>query len=76
LWWGQIRRVVVDAAGVVVDMGRRRRLFTGNARHAVMLQATHCVAAGCHTPIRHCQADHLHDWQHHGPTDGTKEESR
>jgi hypothetical protein len=35
-----------------------------------MLQATHCVAAGCTTPIRHCQADHLHDWQHHGPTDG------
>ena len=26
--WGQVRRVVVDSAGVVINMGRRQRLFT------------------------------------------------
>ena len=50
--WGQVRRVVVDSAGVVINMGRRQRLFTGNAREAVLLQSSRCVVAGCATPIR------------------------
>jgi hypothetical protein len=68
--WGQVRRVVVDSAGVVINMGRRRRLFTGNARQAVLLQSSRCVVAGCAAPIRRCQADHLTEWQRHGLTDG------
>ena len=68
--WGQVRRVVVDSAGVVINMGRRRRLFTGNARQAVLLQSSRCVVAGCAAPIRRCQADHLTEWSRHGPTDG------
>ena len=36
---GHVRRVVVDAAGTVIDLGRRRRLFTGSSREAAMLQA-------------------------------------
>ncbi len=69
--WGQVRRVVVDSAGVVINMGRRRRLFTGNAREAVLLQSSRCVVAGCAAPIHRCQADHLTEWGRHGPTDGT-----
>jgi hypothetical protein len=68
--WGQVRRVVVDSAGVVINMGRRRRLFTGNAREAVLLQSSRCVVAGCATPIRRCQADHLTEWSRLGPTNG------
>jgi hypothetical protein len=68
--WGQVRRVVVDSAGVVINMGRRRRLFTGNAKQAVLLQSSRCVVAGCAAPIRRCQADHLTEWHHHGLTDG------
>jgi hypothetical protein len=68
--WGQVRRVVVDSAGVVVNMGRRRRLFTGNARQAILLQSSRCVVAGCATPIYRCQADHLTEWGRLGPTDG------
>ncbi len=60
MMWGQVRRVVVDSAGVVINMGRRRRLFTGNARQAILLQSSRCVVAGCATPIRRCQADHMH----------------
>ena len=51
--------MVVDSAGVVINMGRRQRLFTGNAREAVLLQSSRCVVAGCATPIRRCEADHL-----------------
>jgi hypothetical protein len=69
MMWGQVRRVVVDSAGVVINMGRRRRLFTGNAKEAVLLQSSRCVVAGCAAPIRRCQADHLTEWHHHGLTD-------
>ena len=68
--WGQVRRVVVDSAGVVINMGRRQRLFKGNARQAVLLQSSRCVMAGCATPIRRCEADHLMEWGRHGHTDG------
>jgi hypothetical protein len=68
--WGQVRRVVVDSAGVVVNMGRRSRLFTGNARQAILLQSSRCVVAGCATPIHNCQADHMHEWGRNGTTDG------
>ena len=68
--WGQVRRVVVDSAGVVINMGRRQRLFRGNARQAILLQSSRCVIAGCATPIRRCEADHLTEWGRHGHTDG------
>ena len=51
--------VVVGSDGVVVNMGRKTRLFTGARRLAVMLADTTCTWPGCHTPNRHCQADHL-----------------
>ncbi len=68
--WGQVRRVVVDSAGVVINMGRRQRLFRGNARQAILLQSSRCVMAGCATPIRRCEADHLTEWGRHGHTNG------
>jgi hypothetical protein len=67
--WGQIRRVVVDSAGVVVDMGRKRRLFSGPARDAVLLQAHCCVMSGCAVSSRYCQVDHLKEWAAGGTTD-------
>jgi Domain of unknown function (DUF222) len=68
--WGQVRRVVVDSAGVVINLGRRRRLFTGNARQAILLQSSRCVVAGCAAPIRCCEADHMKEWSRLGHTDG------
>ncbi len=66
---GQVRRVVVDGAGVVVDVGRRRRLFNGAARDAVLLGSSRCCWAGCERPASRCQADHLVEWRDRGPTD-------
>ncbi|MFN8018888.1 MAG: DUF222 domain-containing protein [Acidimicrobiales bacterium] len=65
---GHIRRVVYGADSVVIDLGRRSRLFTGPARLAVMLTATTCFWPGCTQPVHHCQADHLQPWQDDGPT--------
>jgi hypothetical protein len=66
---GQVRRVVVDAAGVVVDMGRKSRLFTGAAREAVLLGSSRCLWPGCDLPSGRCQTDHIREWSSHGRTD-------
>jgi hypothetical protein len=59
---GHVRRVVFDSAGVVIDMGRKRRLFAGSAREAVLLQASRCIWPGCCLPSGRCQADHADEW--------------
>ena len=66
---GHIRRVVLDSAGVVIDLGRKRRLFTGAAREAVRLQSKRCIWLGCSLPSGRCQSDHSDQWAaHHGQT--------
>jgi hypothetical protein len=65
---GYVRRVVVDSAGVVVEIGRRQRLFTGTLRDAVMLAAPRCVWPGCQLPAPRCQADHMIPHVDDGPT--------
>lgn len=59
---GDVRRVVVDSGSVVIDLGRRRRLFTGAAALAVRLASTTCYWPGCHVPVTSCQSDHLVPW--------------
>lgn len=66
---GHVRRVVLGADGVVVDMGRSQRLFTGPRRLAVLLSALACSWIGCHIPTSGCQADHLLPWDAGGTTD-------
>jgi len=66
--WANIRRVVYDTAGVVIDLGRRSRLFTGPAREAIMLLTDQCVWVGCDQPAAWCQADHSLSWSAHGAT--------
>jgi len=63
---GHVRRVVVGADSVVIDLGRRRRLFTGTAQLAVRLASTHCYWPGCQVPVSACQIDHLIPWADHG----------
>ncbi|MGI8939637.1 MAG: hypothetical protein ACR2JF_15775 [Iamia sp.] len=59
---GHIRRVVIGADSVVIDMGRKRRLFTGPAALAVKLSNTTCFRPGCQVPVTDCQSDHLRPW--------------
>jgi hypothetical protein len=60
---GHVRRVVVDGSGVVVDAGRKRRLFTGVAREMALLLAHSCGHLGCTVPARFCEVDHLAEWE-------------
>jgi hypothetical protein len=62
-----VRRVVVDARGVTIDLGQVRR-FTGNSRHAVRLADSHCVWPGCEVPASNCEIDHLREHARGGST--------
>ncbi len=67
---GVVRRVVIDSAGVVVDAGRKRRLFTGVARELALLLWQRCGHLGCTVPADRCQVDHMAEWDaDDGPTD-------
>ncbi len=65
---GHVRRVVFDSQGVIVDMGRRQRLFNGPLREAVLLMGNRCVWPGCNQPAATCEADHVLPWGHDGPS--------
>ena len=64
---GHVRRVVMDSAGVVINLGRKVRLFTGSAREAAKLQGSRCSWPGCGRP--RTNIDHTRDWQFEGLTD-------
>ena len=63
----KIRRVVIDASGVVIDQGRARS-FTGAAREAVRITGRQCYWIGCWLPATSCETDHLHDHAKGGRT--------
>ena len=65
---GQVRRIVLDSAGVVVNVGRKQRLFTGALRDAVMLVSHRCIWPGCYRPASQCEADHVLPFSNAGPT--------
>ena len=70
---GHVRRVVIGGDGVIIDLGRRQRLFRGSARHAALLQGVldrngRCLWPGCGRH-HHCQIDHTSEWSDDGSTD-------
>ena len=64
---GHVRRVVMNAAGVPIDLGRRSRVFTGHSRSAVALRRRRCVWPGCN--LISCEIDHRIAWVDGGLTD-------
>jgi hypothetical protein len=59
---GDVRRVLVDSQGVVVDWGRRRRFFAGPAREAAKLLVRRCQHPGCAVRPQFADVDHLDEW--------------
>jgi hypothetical protein len=59
---GHVRRVLVDSRGVVIDYGRRQRLFAGPAREAAKLLFRRCSHPGCSVPADLCEVDHADEW--------------
>lgn len=68
---GHIRRAVIGSDGVVIDLGRRQRLFTGSARDAAKLLIRHCEHPGCTLPVECCDVDHAEEWANGGHTNQT-----
>jgi hypothetical protein len=59
---GYVRRVVIDSQGVVVDWGRQRRFFAGDAREAAKLLVRRCTHPGCTVCPEHADVDHAEEW--------------
>lgn len=73
---GHVRRVVVDSANVVTELGTRRRVFTGAAREAALLLSNFCTHAGCTVRGRHSQVDHMIEWSRGGETSQANAQAR
>jgi len=66
---GHVRRIVIDGAGVVVNAGRLRRLFSGSVRDVLQVLEPRCIWLGCAIRAAISQIDHLHSHAAGGPTD-------
>ena len=73
---GHVRRLVFESPGVILDYGRKQRLFTGALREAVWARDRVCDHVGCEIPARRCEVDHINDWDHGGPTVHTNGKAR
>nr|WP_191910178.1 HNH endonuclease signature motif containing protein [Microbispora cellulosiformans] len=62
-------RIVMDAAGQVLDMGRKVRLATPAQRRAIFARYATCWVDGCPLPATMCQIDHVENWCSGGLTD-------
>ncbi len=62
-------RLVMDADGQVLDMGRKVRLATPAQRRAVYARYATCWIDGCPLPATMCQIDHADNWSTGGLTD-------
>jgi hypothetical protein len=61
--------LVLNGAGMPLDIGRSQRLASAAQRRA--LEATHdtCAVDGCAVAFHACQIHHIEYWEHGGPTD-------
>ena len=66
---GHIRRAVLGADNLPINLGRKVRVFTGAARDAAKLLAVHCDHLGCGLPAELCEVDHSIEWHDGGHTD-------
>ncbi|WP_377354977.1 HNH endonuclease signature motif containing protein [Planotetraspora thailandica] len=57
-----LMRLVMDADGQVLDMGRAVRLATNPQRKAVFARYGTCWIDGCPLPATLCQVDHADNW--------------
>ena len=62
----ELTRIVIDALGAPLDLGRTERLFTGPQRRAVIARDRECAWPECHMHARWCQIHHMDWWQRDG----------
>ena len=64
-----MQRVMVDAEGVPINVGRAQRTATPAQWSALNAMHSTCAWAGCDRPISWCQAHHILEWDPDGLTD-------
>jgi len=65
----RILPAVLGGRGEVLDLGRRRRLFSRAQRRALRVRDRRCRAEGCTIPAAWTEAHHLQPWSSGGRTD-------
>lgn len=63
-----LERIVFDGPSKVIDVGVRRRLFTGATRIAVQVRDRECTHPSCDIPAERCQIDHIVPYEAGGTT--------
>ena len=66
-----IERIIFDGPSKIIDIGVRRRLFTGATRTAVQARDRRCVHPSCDIPAERCEIDHIQPYAAGGPTTQT-----
>jgi hypothetical protein len=66
---GQIRRIVLDSHGIVINAGRRQRLFSPAVREILKVLEPRCMWLGCMIRAAIAELDHFHGHAHGGLTD-------
>ena len=60
---------ITERDGLPIDVGRRRRLFTGRQRRALQVRDRTCRYPGCPVSSQRARGHHLVDWWRGGRTD-------
>lgn len=63
-----LERVIFDGPSKVIDIGVRRRCYTGATRTAVLVRDRTCQHPSCDIPAEDCEIDHIVPHEHGGPT--------
>ena len=63
-----VERVVFDGPSRVIDVGARRRIFSGATRRAVEVRDQECFHPFCDIPAQRCEVDHVEPYCEGGLT--------
>ena len=63
-----LERIVFASPSRVMDMGVRRRLFTGATRRAILVRDRECFHPFCDLPAEDCEVDHIEPYAADGLT--------
>lgn len=66
---GHLARIILDAEGRPLDVGRSQRLATDDQRRALIARYGGCAVPGCAAPACQVEIHHIDYWDDDGPTD-------